>query len=57
MDGGTVGEKMSEITEIEEIGHKMGSIGYLSDGMIDRTALTEIAVLMALIPRIRKELY
>jgi inosine/xanthosine triphosphatase len=57
LDGGTVGEKMSEITEIEEIGHKMGSIGYLSDGMIDRTALTEIAVLMALIPRIRKDLY
>jgi non-canonical (house-cleaning) NTP pyrophosphatase len=48
---------MSEITEIEEIGHKMGSVGYLSDGMIDRTSLTEIAVLMALIPRIKKELY
>jgi len=57
LDGGTVGDKMSEITEIEEIGHKMGSIGYLSDGMIDRTSLTEIAVLMALIPRIRKEMY
>lgn len=57
LDGGTVGDKMSEITEIEEIGHKMGSIGYLSDGMIDRTSLTEIAVLMALVPRIRKEMY
>jgi len=55
--GGTVGDTMSRITEIESIGHKMGSIGYLSDGMIDRTSLTEIAVLMALIPRIRKELY
>ena len=57
LKGGTVGDTMSEITEIERIGHKMGSVGYLSDGMIDRTSLTEIAVLMALIPRIRKELY
>ena len=57
LEGGTVGDTMSKITEIEKIGHKMGSVGYLSDGMIDRTALTEIAVLMALIPRIRKELY
>ncbi len=57
LKGGTVGDTMSEITGIESIGHKMGSVGYLSDGMIDRTSLTEIAVLMALIPRIRKELY
>lgn len=55
--GGSVGETMSKLTGIEKIGHKMGSIGYLSDGMMDRTSLTEIAVLMALIPRIRKELY
>jgi inosine/xanthosine triphosphatase len=57
LEGDTVGDTMSRITEIEDIGHKMGSIGYLSDGLIDRTSLTEIAVLMALIPRIRKELY
>lgn len=55
--GNTVGDTMSGITGIERIGHKQGSIGYLSDGMIDRTRLTEIAVLMALIPRIRTELY
>ncbi len=57
LGGGTVGDAMSTITEIERIGHKMGSIGYLSDGLIDRTSLSEIAVLMALIPRIRRELY
>ncbi len=57
LNGQTVGDTMSQITEIESIGHKQGSIGYLSDGLIDRTSLTEIAVLMALIPRIRKELY
>jgi inosine/xanthosine triphosphatase len=57
LKGRTVGDTMSRITEIEDIGHKMGSVGYLSDGLIDRTSLTEIAVLMALIPRIRPELY
>jgi len=57
LNGETVGDTMSQITEIEKIGHKMGSIGYLSDGLIDRTSLTEISVLMALIPRIRRELY
>jgi inosine/xanthosine triphosphatase len=55
--GGTVGETMSKITGIENIGHKAGSIGFLSDGMIDRTSLTEISVLMALVPRIKAELY
>jgi inosine/xanthosine triphosphatase len=57
LEGGTVGDTMSSITGIESIGRKSGSIGYLSDGLIDRTSLTEIAVLMALIPRIRPELY
>jgi len=57
LDGGSVGDTMSQMTQIEMIGHKQGSIGYLSDGLIDRTSLTEIAILMALIPRIRKELY
>jgi len=57
LEGGSVGETMSSITGIEDIGRKDGSIGFLSDGLIDRTSLSEIAVLMALIPRIRKELY
>ncbi len=57
LDGRSVGDTMSAITGIEDIGRRSGSIGYLSDGLIDRTALSEIAVLMALIPRLRKELY
>ena len=57
LGGKTVGDTMSKITGIEKIGHKIGSIGYLSDGMIDRTSLTELSILMALIPRIRNELY
>ncbi len=55
--GRTVGQAMAELSGIEEIGHQMGAIGYLSRGLLDRTRLTEQAVLMALVPRIRAELY
>ncbi len=55
--GRPIGDVMSRLTGIENIGHRGGSVGYLSGGIIDRTSLTEIAVLMALIPRIRVELY
>jgi len=57
MKGATVGDTMSALTGIESIGRNQGSVGYLSDGLIDRTSLTEIAVVMALIPRIRRDLY
>jgi inosine/xanthosine triphosphatase len=55
--GHTVGQAMAELTDIEGIGHQMGAIGYLTQDLLDRTALTEQAVLMALVPRIRAELY
>lgn len=55
--GKTVGEAMEALTGVDRIGHKMGAIGYLSRGLLDRTRLSEQAVLMALIPRIRPELY
>ncbi|MCL6643304.1 MAG: inosine/xanthosine triphosphatase [Candidatus Bipolaricaulota bacterium] len=55
--GRTVGEVMSELTGIEKIGHQGGAIGYLSKNLLTREQLTEQAVLMALIPRIRPELY
>lgn len=55
--GKTVGEAMSELTGIEKIGHRIGAIGYLSKGLLERRQLTEQAVLMALLPRIRPELY
>jgi len=57
LSGDAVGDVMSEVTGVENIGRRSGSIGYLSDGLIDRTSLSEIAVLMALIPRIRPDLY
>ncbi|MGQ9477779.1 MAG: inosine/xanthosine triphosphatase [Candidatus Bipolaricaulia bacterium] len=55
--GRAVGEVMSELTGIPEIGRKAGSVGYLSKGALTRTELTEQAVLAAMIPRIRPELY
>ncbi len=55
--GQTVEEAMEALTGIRGIGSKRGAIGYLSGARMDRTKLTEAAVLMALVPRIRSELY
>jgi len=55
--GRAVGEVMGELTGIPEIGRREGSVGYLSKGLLTRRELTEQAVLAALIPRIRPELY
>lgn len=55
--GRAVGEVMAELTGIPEIGRREGSVGYLSKGLLTRQKLTEQAVLAALIPRIRPELY
>jgi inosine/xanthosine triphosphatase len=54
--GRTVGEVMSEVTGVDEIGKKQGAIGYLSKGILSREELTTQAVIMALVPRIT-ELY
>ncbi len=55
--GKTVGEAMEAMTGIKGIGRKEGAIGYLTEGRLDRLRLTEAAVLMAMVPRIRRELY
>ena len=55
--GREVGDVMSELSGIERLGKKLGAIGYLSHGLLDRTQLTEQSVLMALIPRINPRLY
>ena len=54
--GRTVGQVMAKITDIENIGHKQGAIGYLTKGLLTREGLTEQAVIMALVPRLT-ELY
>ena len=55
--GKTVGDAMAELTGDQEIGQTTGAIGFLTEGRMDRTRLTEAAVLMAMVPRIRKGLY
>ena len=55
--GKAVGDAMEELTGKKGIGQTTGAIGFLTEGRMDRTRLTEGAVLMAMVPRIRKDLY
>jgi len=52
-----IGRVMERLTGIERIGGRMGAIGYLSRGKLDRVRLTEQAVLIAMIPRPSPKLY
>ena len=56
-EGKTVGEAMARIADVKDIGRREGAIGWLTKGAMDRTQLTEASVLMALLPRIRRDLY
>jgi inosine/xanthosine triphosphatase len=55
--GREVGEVMEELSGIRNIGRKGGAIGFLSKGKLSRKELTKQAVLMAMLPRINRELY
>lgn len=55
--GKTVGEAMEALTKVKNIGRRQGAIGWLTAGAMDRTTLSEAAVLMALVPRIRRDLF
>lgn len=55
--GKTVSQAMAELTGVRDIGAKFGAIGYLTERRMDRDSLTEAAVLMAMVPRIRRDLY
>lgn len=55
--GRTVSQALAELTGIREIGSKYGAIGYLTERRMDRDTLTQAAVLMAMVPRIRRNLY
>jgi len=57
LKGTEVGDVMDELTGIKNLGEKTGAISYLTKGIIQRSELSRIAVTMALIPRINKELY
>ncbi|MGQ0796753.1 MAG: inosine/xanthosine triphosphatase [Methanobacteriota archaeon] len=56
-DGATVGEAIARLSGVADVGRKQGAIGYLTNRVLDRDRLTEAAVLMAMVPRIRRELY
>ncbi len=55
--GATVGSACAELFEEGDQGSGVGAIGILTNGALDRRALTEQAVLAAMVPRIRKDLY
>jgi len=50
-------EAMEEISGIKEIGSKTGAIGYLTEEKITRKDLCIQAIISALIPRIKPQLY
>lgn len=56
-DGMEVGEAMEKLSGIKDIKKKIGAIGFLSKGAIERYEFNSQAVLMAMIPRISYELY
>lgn len=55
-NGYSVSEAVKELYGIKNIGKGKGAVGLLSKDLIDRTRLTEQAVIMALIPRISQRL-
>jgi len=57
LSGSTLDCETSRVAGLSEPGTTIGAIGYLSEGRIDRFAITCQAVLMALIPRIKNGLY
>ncbi len=56
-EGASVGETFKTLYGWDKEEKREGAIGFLSCGLLTRTELTEQAVLAAMIPRIRKELY
>ena len=55
--GGTVGEAFHELYGQERTGRGQGAIGFLTHGLLTRSELTEQAIVAAMVPRIRKDLY
>lgn len=55
--GEMVSRILGPVADDPRIGGTTGAIGFLTDGLLDRTGLTRQAVLMAFVPRIRADLY
>ncbi len=56
-EGLAIGDAMKKAYGTENIGYKEGAIGFLTEGRYTRKLLSENAVIMAFVPRIRKEDY
>ncbi len=56
-EGITVSQAFEPLTQDPRIGQYEGAVGWLTDGVLDRTRLTEQAVEAALIPRLRRGLW
>jgi inosine/xanthosine triphosphatase len=57
LKGEMVSQILGPVANDPAIGSTTGAIGYLSEGRLDRTGLTRMAVLMAFLPRLRRGLY
>ncbi len=57
LDGKMVSDVLGPIAKDPRLGSTTGAIGWLTDGRLDRTELSRLAVLMAFVPRLRRELY
>ncbi|MFQ6012928.1 MAG: inosine/xanthosine triphosphatase [Thermoplasmata archaeon] len=55
--GRSVGEALEALTGITDIGRQEGAIGFLTEARLTRRELTESAVLMAMVPRLRRDIY
>jgi len=55
--GESVGDALGRLADRATLGREEGAVGFLSRGALDRTELTTAAVLAALLPRLRPELY
>ncbi len=57
LEGEMISDILGPVAGDPRIGGTTGAVGYLTDGLLERTELTRIAVLMAFVPRIRRSLY
>ena len=55
--GEMVSDILGPLANDPRIGSTTGAIGWLTDGRMDRIALSRNAILMAFVPRLRRELY
>ncbi|MHB8633596.1 MAG: pantetheine-phosphate adenylyltransferase [Thermoplasmatota archaeon] len=57
LNGEMVSAILGPLADQRDLGATTGAIGWLTDGRLDRVALTRAALVMAFVPRIRRHLY